>query len=259
MRILPVTIAMASLVLIVKCIDLITGTQTLSEHLLAARLEAKQPDPHYSTTALAALRPAAGEEDEEGEGEGAEEGADTEAGDEGNDATAAGDGEGDQAAETAEEEMEEEKPHEYSQVELDILQSLSARRMELEAWADQVQLRESMLEASELKLARKVEEMKRLQQQIQALLAEYNEKEDMKIRSLVKIYESMKPKDAARIFEEIDMPVLLQVVDKMKEKKAAPILGKMDPKRAKEITEQLAEQRKLRRQQQKQAGIPMQP
>ena len=73
----------------------------------------------------------------------------------------------------------------------------------------------------------------------------YDEKEQEKIRSLVKIYENMKPKDAARIFEEIDMDVLLDVVDKMKEKKIAPILAKMNATRAKEITTELAERRKL--------------
>ncbi len=46
------------------------------------------------------------------------------------------------------------------------------------------------------------------------LLAQYNDKEDSKIRSLVKIYENMKAKDAARIFNEMEMPILLEVIDK---------------------------------------------
>ena len=53
----------------------------------------------------------------------------------------------------------------------------------------------------------------------------------------------MKPKDAARIFEELDLEVLLQVVQRMKEAKVAPILAAMDPKRATEVTTRLAERR----------------
>ena len=59
----------------------------------------------------------------------------------------------------------------------------------------------------------------------------------------MKIYENMKPKDAARIFEELDMAVLLDVIERMKERKTAPILAQMNPKRAKAITLELAKRR----------------
>src|SRR3546814_19626533 len=63
--------------------------------------------------------------------------------------------------------------------------------------------------------------------------------------SLVKIYESMKPKDAARIFEHLDMEVLLEVVERMKERKTAPILAELDPERASTVTLELAKLREL--------------
>ena len=61
--------------------------------------------------------------------------------------------------------------------------------------------------------------------------------------ALVKVYESMKPRDAAAIFNEMDLPVLLQVVDRMKDTKAAPVLAAMQPDRARLLTSQLAAQR----------------
>lgn len=247
-RILPLTIALSCFVLVVKLIDLVNGGHALSEQFLAPRLEASKPEQHYSTASLAALNPSAGKEKDEEDSEAEnddEEGKDGEESASENDAEE-GDGEAKQA--DGEDKAEEEKPREFSQIELDILQSLSARRQELEQWATQVSLRESMLDASELKLEKKIGEMKVLQERIELLLADYNQQENAKIRSLVKIYENMKPKDAARIFEEVDMPILLQVVDLMKEKKAAPILAKMTPQRAKELTIELAEQRKLREQ-----------
>jgi flagellar motility protein MotE (MotC chaperone) len=77
-------------------------------------------------------------------------------------------------------------------------------------------------------------------------LIEYNKIEDQQISSLVKIYENMKPADAARIFNELERPILLLIVNRMQEKKAAPILAQMDPKRAKQVTIDLADQRRLK-------------
>jgi flagellar motility protein MotE (MotC chaperone) len=55
----------------------------------------------------------------------------------------------------------------------------------------------------------------------------------------------MKPKDAARIFEKLDMETLLLVAERMKERKLAPIMAKMDPTKAKDITEELAQLRQV--------------
>ena len=65
-------------------------------------------------------------------------------------------------------------------------------------------------------------------------------------RGLVKVYESMKPRDAAVIFNDLDMPVLLQVVDRMKEAKAAPVLAAMQADKARELTTKLADMRTRR-------------
>ena len=69
-------------------------------------------------------------------------------------------------------------------------------------------------------------------------------KENEKIKSLVKVYEAMKPQDAAKIFEQIDMDILLSVAVHMKEAKLAQILSKMNPEKAKELTVELISYRK---------------
>jgi flagellar motility protein MotE (MotC chaperone) len=55
----------------------------------------------------------------------------------------------------------------------------------------------------------------------------------------------MNPKDAAKIFNSLDMDVLLQVITKMSERKSAPIIAAMDEERARDVTILLAEQNKL--------------
>ena len=50
----------------------------------------------------------------------------------------------------------------------------------------------------------------------------------------------MRPRDAAAVFDELEMPVLVQIVDRMREAKAAPVLGAMRPERARLLTAELA-------------------
>jgi flagellar motility protein MotE (MotC chaperone) len=54
------------------------------------------------------------------------------------------------------------------------------------------------------------------------------------------MYENMKPKDAAAIFNELDMPVLLGVAKAMNPRKMAPILARMTPLKAKALTDGIA-------------------
>jgi flagellar motility protein MotE (MotC chaperone) len=132
-----------------------------------------------------------------------------------------------------------------SQAEMDVLQKLSERRRELDARARQLDSREVLLKAASAQIDRKVAELKNLETTINGLLKQYNAQEDKRIQSLVKIYENMKPQDAARIFEQLDMPILLEVVERMQEQKVAPILAQMDPAKAKNLTAALAQRRQL--------------
>ncbi len=140
-------------------------------------------------------------------------------------------------------ERPEEKLPIYRDSEKEVLQKLSARRSELDAWQKDLEMKEELIGASSKKLDVKLDELKKLKADTEALLAQYHEQEDAKIKSLVKMYENMKPAAAASIFEEMDMDIMLEIVDKMAEKKASLVLAKMSPKKAKDVTEKLALQR----------------
>lgn len=129
--------------------------------------------------------------------------------------------------------------------EVDLLQALSERRRQLDLRARRLEEREVLLQAAERRVEEKVDGLKALQKSIEDLLRQREEQTETQYQSLVKIYENMRPKDAARIFEELDMAVLLPVVERMKERKTAPILAKMNPEKAKAITTELAQRRDL--------------
>ncbi|NOZ43246.1 MAG: hypothetical protein GXP02_08815 [Alphaproteobacteria bacterium] len=63
--------------------------------------------------------------------------------------------------------------------------------------------------------------------------------------SLVKIYSAMKPRDAAKIFNDLDDKVLLAIVENMQERKMGPIMAKMNLDKAKKLTVNLATRNKL--------------
>ena len=142
-------------------------------------------------------------------------------------------------------ELESSTEHRFTAVEVELLQSLSKRREELDRWENNIQIKESTLDATQKRIDDKIKQIEAMKKQVAMLLAQYNTQEDAKIHSLVKIYENMKPSEAARIFDEIEMPILLLVIDSMAEKKAAPILAAMNPKKAKQLTVELANERKI--------------
>ncbi|WP_247872307.1 hypothetical protein [Azospirillum sp. TSO35-2] len=125
----------------------------------------------------------------------------------------------------------------------ELLQHFAERRAEIERRTKEMEQREALLAAAEKRIDQKVAEMEKTRADIQKLMSQGDEKQSAQLDSLVKIYETMKPKEAARIFEELDMPVLLGVIQKMKEQKTAPILAAMDPTKAKEVTSALVERR----------------
>lgn len=133
----------------------------------------------------------------------------------------------------------------FSSAELDVLQSLAKRRDDLDKREQQIGQREALLKAAEGEVDRKITELNKIKGELEALLNKQQAAQDNRIGSLVKIYEGMKPKEAARIFDTLDMEILVSVIGKMSERKSSPILANMDPDKARLVTIELTEQNKL--------------
>ena len=131
-------------------------------------------------------------------------------------------------------------PPPVSESERAILLDLRQRRQELERRDATIATRESVLAAAEQKIAARVEELRTLQSQLANLDLARQQREDANWQSLVKVYETMKPREAATIFNDLAMPVLLPVIGRMKDAKAAAILAAMAPDKARDVTAQLA-------------------
>ncbi len=133
----------------------------------------------------------------------------------------------------------------YSAVPEEVFKDLTKRREALDKRDADIRKREALLKAAEAELNRKYEELSKLRTDIEGLLTRQSKEEEARLASLVKIYEGMKPKDAARIFNTLDMDVLIEVMGRMSERKSAPILAAMEAEKAQTVTIMLAEQKKL--------------
>ncbi len=138
-----------------------------------------------------------------------------------------------------------DEPRAFSSAEIEVLQSLSKRRAALDQREKQVTEREALLTAAEQEVDKKISELKNMRDELKSLLGQQEKMEEDRIVSLVRIYEGMKPKEAATIFNTLDMDILLAVISRMSERKSGPILASMDPEKARTITTRLAMQRRL--------------
>ncbi|MBT3765016.1 MAG: hypothetical protein HOB79_13730 [Rhodospirillaceae bacterium] len=132
-----------------------------------------------------------------------------------------------------------------TQAEIDLLQKLAERRDVLDGRAKELDMRVALMKAAETRIDKKIRELKAIERTIENLLAAHDQEQQKKTDKMVKIYQNMKPKDAARIFQELEINTLMLVVEKMSERKLAPIMAKMNPKKATEITVELSRLRQL--------------
>jgi flagellar motility protein MotE (MotC chaperone) len=121
-----------------------------------------------------------------------------------------------------------------------ILERLQARRQELEARAREIEIRESLLKAAEKRIDSKAEEAKATEAKITAASGQKAEADAARFKGIVTMYESMKPKDAAKVFDRLEMSVLYEIASQIAPRKMSDIMGLMQPEAAERLTVELA-------------------
>lgn len=121
-----------------------------------------------------------------------------------------------------------------------VLESLSARREELDRRGKALDTREQLLVAAEKRVEERIAELKNIEARINERLGAQDAENEARLAGVVSMYESMKPKDAARIFERLDMGVLIEVAKRMQPRKMSAVLAAMDPVAAQDLTVELA-------------------
>jgi len=131
-------------------------------------------------------------------------------------------------------------PQSVSPSERAILERLQARRQELEQRAREIEIRESLLKSAEKRIEGRVEEMKATEARITTATGQKTEEDAARFKGIITMYESMKPKDAAKVFDRLEMSVLYEIASKIAPRKMSDILGLMQPEAAERLTVELA-------------------
>jgi flagellar motility protein MotE (MotC chaperone) len=121
-----------------------------------------------------------------------------------------------------------------------ILERLQSRRQELEARAREIDIRESLLKAAEKRIESKVQEMKAVESRITAAGEQKTEADAAHFKGIITMYENMKPKDAAKVFDRLEMPVLFEIASQIAPRKMSEILGQMSTEAAERLTTEMA-------------------
>ena len=127
----------------------------------------------------------------------------------------------------------------FSQSEIMILQELAERREALDLRSKEIDRKAVQLKVAEDEIDKKIKQLQDYEQRLKKLMVEYNKEEREKITSLAKLYMNMKPKDAARIFNTLDMSILIPLLKEMKPATTSAILSQMNAERVKEVTAEL--------------------
>lgn len=138
------------------------------------------------------------------------------------------------------------KPQESAPTADAVLTDLRKRSQELDAREAALRTRESVVAAAAQKLDQRIAELKALQARLEQLGARQHARDDADWLALVSLYEKMKPRDAARIFNDLDMGVLVKLLDRMNGRRASAILAAMTPDKARDTTDELARLREKR-------------
>ena len=121
-----------------------------------------------------------------------------------------------------------------------ILERLQARRQELEARSREIDIRESLLKAAEKRIEARVEELKGVESRISTATTQKSEADAARFKGIITMYEAMKPKDAAKVFDRLEMSVLFEIASQIAPRKMSDILGLMSPEAAERLTIEMA-------------------
>jgi flagellar motility protein MotE (MotC chaperone) len=121
-----------------------------------------------------------------------------------------------------------------------VLERLQERRQEIDSRSRDLDMRENLLKAAEQRMDAKLGELKSMETRVDTAEVKRQQTDSERFKTIVAMYDNMKSKDAARIFDRLDLKILVEVSTQMKPAKMAEILGQMTPEAAERLTVELA-------------------
>jgi flagellar motility protein MotE (MotC chaperone) len=121
-----------------------------------------------------------------------------------------------------------------------LLDRLSERRQELDKRSRELDIREGLIAEAEKRIDARLAEIKAAKASLAVAVKQKNEAEAARFKGLVTMYETMKPRDAAKIFDRLETNVLIEVASQINPRNMSEIMALMSPDSAQRLTVELA-------------------
>lgn len=133
----------------------------------------------------------------------------------------------------------------FTETEVQLLQELDVRRIELDRREQALRVRERLVGLAEQEVETRLDKMVNLQEELNALMESLSQKEEGELMQLAKIYEEMRAGNAAVVLDKIDDKIVFDLFKRMDRKSTAKIMGSMSPAKARRVSQMLAEKADL--------------
>lgn len=147
-------------------------------------------------------------------------------------------------AEKPHEEKKEQASEPKAQVLQDLDRQVELRRSEVSREEERLQAARAALEAVKIELRKEYEKLEALKKDIEEQIARRDKAVSQRLDQIAKIYQSMKPKEAASALEEMDDDMALGILDRLPGRTVAKLFDAMPKERVRELTRRLEEGRK---------------
>lgn len=104
---------------------------------------------------------------------------------------------------------------------------------------------EAVLAAAETRATAQIQRLSAIKRDVEALMQQRSNLQAEDLKRMVTIYETMKPRDAARIFNDLETDIIIDVLDRMAERRSAPIIAELEDSKAREVTRLVLQRRAL--------------
>lgn len=125
----------------------------------------------------------------------------------------------------------------WSAEEVQFFSRLGERKRELDLREAELKKMEVELEEQKGQMEKKFQQLEQMRREIASLLENRVTVDKEKIEKLVEFYSNMKPENAAKIFETLDIDLAVAILGKMKKKDAANILNLVQPAKGRLLSE----------------------
>lgn len=124
-------------------------------------------------------------------------------------------------------------------------EAINEQKTDTAARQHRIRETEAVLTATEARVGTQIKRLNAVKHDVEALMTQRSNLQQEDLRRMVAIYEAMKPRDAARILNDLETDIVVDVLDRIPERRAAPILAEMADIKAREVTRVILQRRAL--------------